>query len=103
MTPLRCSTAPYGIFARSCVAMAKNFRSTFKIIDDNRWGGRDVVVCSRYPTRQSITRNKLPKGPYGPFGVKPARASAFISVSILMDTDARKGIGVRQVLVLNTN
>ena len=37
MTPLRCSTAPYGIFARSCVSMAKDCRSTFKIIDDNGW------------------------------------------------------------------
>lgn len=26
---------PYGIFARSCVAMAKDARSTFEIIDDN--------------------------------------------------------------------
>jgi len=28
-------STPYGIFARSCVAMAKDSRSTFKIIDDN--------------------------------------------------------------------
>lgn len=28
------STAPYGIFARSCVAMAKDSKSTFQIIDD---------------------------------------------------------------------
>lgn len=27
-------TAPYGIFARSCVAMAKDSKSTFQIIDD---------------------------------------------------------------------
>lgn len=26
--------APYGIFARSCVAMAKDSKSTFQIIDD---------------------------------------------------------------------
>lgn len=26
--------APYGIFARSCVAMAKDAKSTFQIIDD---------------------------------------------------------------------
>lgn len=30
----RVSTAPYGIFARSCVAMAKDSKSTFQIIDD---------------------------------------------------------------------
>ncbi|XP_064117624.1 uncharacterized protein LOC135223045 [Macrobrachium nipponense] len=29
------STTPYGIFARSCVAMAKDSRSTFQIIDDD--------------------------------------------------------------------
>lgn len=28
-------TAPYGIFARSCVAMAKDSKSTFQIIDDD--------------------------------------------------------------------
>lgn len=28
------SLAPYGIFARSCVAMAKDSKSTFQIIDD---------------------------------------------------------------------
>lgn len=28
------SVAPYGIFARSCVAMAKDSKSTFQIIDD---------------------------------------------------------------------
>ncbi|KAG7154922.1 hypothetical protein Hamer_G025185 [Homarus americanus] len=28
-------TTPYGIFARSCVAMAKDSRSTFQIIDDD--------------------------------------------------------------------
>ena len=33
--------------------------------------------------------------PYGPFGAKPAWASAFISVSILMDTEALAGIGVQ--------
>ena len=27
--------APYGIFARSCVAMAKDSKSTFQIIDDD--------------------------------------------------------------------
>lgn len=27
-------SAPYGIFARSCVAMAKDSKSTFQIIDD---------------------------------------------------------------------
>ena len=27
--------APYGIFARSCLAMAKDSRSTFQIIDDD--------------------------------------------------------------------
>lgn len=27
--------APYGIFARSCVAMAKDARTSFKIIDDD--------------------------------------------------------------------
>lgn len=27
--------APYGIFARSCVAMAKDSKSTFEIIDEN--------------------------------------------------------------------
>ena len=26
---------PYGIFARSCVAMAKDSKSTFQIIDDD--------------------------------------------------------------------
>ena len=30
--------------------------------------------------------------PYGPFGAKPAGASAFIAVSILMDTEALTGI-----------
>ncbi|XP_068200882.1 uncharacterized protein tyn [Palaemon carinicauda] len=29
------ATTPYGIFARSCVAMAKDSRSTFQIIDDD--------------------------------------------------------------------
>jgi hypothetical protein len=29
------NTAPYGIFARSCVAMAKDSKSTFQIIDDD--------------------------------------------------------------------
>lgn len=28
-------TTPYGIFARSCVAMAKDSRSTFEIIDEH--------------------------------------------------------------------
>lgn len=28
------NVAPYGIFARSCVAMAKDSKSTFQIIDD---------------------------------------------------------------------
>lgn len=28
---------PYGIFARSCVAMAKDARSTFEIIDEHGW------------------------------------------------------------------
>ena len=32
------------------------------------------------------------KRPHGPFGTKPARASAFISVSILLDMDALAGI-----------
>lgn len=30
-------SAPYGIFARSCVAMAKDSKSTFQIIDDDGW------------------------------------------------------------------
>lgn len=29
------NSAPYGIFARSCLAMAKDSRSTFQIIDDD--------------------------------------------------------------------
>lgn len=28
-------STPYGIFARSCIAMAKDARSTFEIIDDH--------------------------------------------------------------------
>lgn len=41
LCPSRCVTkcvhfsAPYGIFARSCVAMAKDSKSTFQIIDDD--------------------------------------------------------------------
>lgn len=34
------SAAPYGIFARSCVAMAKDSKSTFQIIDDEGF-----VIC----------------------------------------------------------
>ena len=46
-------------------------------------------------TRQSIIRNKLPKGPYvGSFGAKPAWASAFIGVSILMDIEALAGFAM---------
>ena len=33
----RSFSAPYGIFARSCVAMAKDAKSTFQIIDDEGW------------------------------------------------------------------
>lgn len=35
------SLAPYGIFARSCVAMAKDSKSTFQIIDDE---GLEICV-----------------------------------------------------------
>lgn len=33
-SPSLATAAPYGIFARSCVAMAKDSKSTFQIIDD---------------------------------------------------------------------
>ena len=36
--------------------------------------------------------NKLPKCPYGPFGSKPARASAFISKTIQLNVDGLAGI-----------
>ena len=32
--------------------------------------------------------------PYGPFGAKPARALAFIAVSILTDTEALSGFAI---------
>ena len=34
--------APYGIFARSCVAMAKDSKSTFQIIDDDGYILADI-------------------------------------------------------------
>ena len=42
--------------------------------------------------RQGILRRHPP----GPFGTKPARASAFIGVSILRDADALAGIAARK-------
>merc|ERR1711905_68178 len=45
-------------------------------------------------TRQPVIREQASKRPYGPFGAKPARASAFISVSILMDTEALAGFAM---------
>ena len=54
---------------------------------------RMVNIC---PRRQSICwesiGNKLPKCPYGPFGSKPARASAFISKTIQLNVDGLAGI-----------
>jgi len=46
------------------------------------------------------------KSPYGPFGAMPACASAFISVSILLNADAlhrdaRKSISIRQCIIVN--
>ena len=35
VTNYRSVSAPYGIFARNCVAMAKDAKSTFQIIDEN--------------------------------------------------------------------
>ena len=38
--------APYGIFARGCVAMAKDSKSTFEIIDDDGYTLIIIVVDS---------------------------------------------------------
>ena len=40
------------------------------------------------------THRQASKIPYGPFEAKPARASAFISVSILLDTEALAGFAM---------
>merc|ERR1711905_35681 len=45
-------------------------------------------------TRQPIIREQASKRPVGPFGTKPARVSAFISVYILMDTEALAGFAM---------
>ena len=55
----------------------------------------NLIVTSEVwslPRRQSMLGKKLPKGPYGPFGTKPAGASVFISASKQMDVDALAGI-----------
>ena len=58
------------------------------------------------PTLQTFWLGKLmeqaSKRPRGPFWPKPARASAFIRVYILLNADARKSISVRQASVFNT-
>jgi len=40
-------TTPYGIFARSCVAMAKDARSTFEIIDEHGLGFKLTMINSK--------------------------------------------------------
>ena len=46
------------------------------------------------PCKHSLIRKQASKRPNGPFGAKPARASAFIGVSILMDTEALAGFAM---------
>lgn len=43
--------APYGIFARSCVAMAKDSKSTFQIIDDE---GLEICAPPKYYPNNGI-------------------------------------------------
>lgn len=46
-------TAPYGIFARSCVAMAKDSKSTFQIIDDE--GYNIFYSIETDPSKRDLT------------------------------------------------
>lgn len=41
-------STPYGIFARSCVAMAKDSRSVFEIIDEHGYGNYGLIVYLLY-------------------------------------------------------
>ncbi len=56
-------TAPYGIFARSCIAMAKDSRSTFNIIDDE---GYDQKIL-----RNSIVNLQTSVSPDNDFSIYP--------------------------------
>ena len=51
------------------------------------------------PKDQEIIRKKLPKGLTGLLGAKPARALAFIGVSILLDADALMPQGRRHSIM----
>ena len=47
-----------------------------------------------YPANIQLLGTSFQKGPTGLFGAKPAGASAFISVSMLIDTDALAGFAM---------
>lgn len=77
-------SAPYGIFARSCVAMAKDSKSTFPIIDDEGYVFIQLPFLYIYYEFEyilmTVCKFKMPVGPIDLPSVHTRRQCPSISI-----------------------